>query len=42
QLRQITREYVEYYNNRRPYQSLDYKTPAEYYLGGYNQLPAVI
>jgi len=33
QLRQITRDYVEYYNNRRPHQSLDYKTPAEYYFG---------
>jgi len=27
------KEYVEYYNNRRPHQSLDYKTPAEYYFG---------
>ncbi|UZQ84902.1 IS3 family transposase [Thermoclostridium stercorarium] len=42
QLRQITREYVEYYNNRRPHQSLDYKTPAEYYFGGCKQLPAVV
>jgi putative transposase len=42
QLRQITRDYVEYYNNRRPHQSLDYKTPAEYYFGGYKQLQAVV
>ena len=42
QLRQITREYVEYYNNWRPHQSLDYKTPAEYYFGGYDQLLAVV
>ena len=42
QLRQITREYVEYYNNRRPHQSLDYKTTAEYYFGGCKQLPAVV
>jgi len=25
QLRQITKEYVEHYNHRRPHQSLDYK-----------------
>ena len=42
QLWQITREYVEYYNSRRPHQSLDYKTPAEYYFGGCKQLPAVV
>ncbi len=42
QLRRITREYVEYYNNQRPHQSLDYKTPAEYYFEGYNRLPAVV
>ncbi|MBA1336488.1 MAG: Mobile element protein [Firmicutes bacterium] len=42
QLRQITQEYVEYYNNRRPHQSLGYKTPAEYYFGGCQQLPAVV
>ncbi|ALX09648.1 putative transposase [Acetivibrio thermocellus AD2] len=42
QLRQITKEYVEHYNHRRPHQSLDYKTPAEYYFGGYDQLLAVV
>ncbi|SHJ37150.1 integrase core domain-containing protein, partial [Lutispora thermophila] len=42
QLRQITREYVEYYNNLRPHQSLDYRTPAEYYFGEYKQLQEVI
>jgi len=42
QLRQITREYVEYYNNWRPHQSLDYKTPAEYYFVGSKQFPAVV
>lgn len=26
-------DYFEYYNHRRPHQSLDYKTPAEVYLG---------
>lgn len=33
QLKKITREYIEYYNNVRPHESLDYKTPAEYYYG---------
>ncbi|MEG6571577.1 IS3 family transposase [[Clostridium] cellulosi] len=42
QLRQITREYIEYYNNWRPHQSLDYKTPAEYYFGNYKQLQEVV
>jgi len=42
QLRQITKEYVEHYNHRRPHQSLDYKTSAEYYFGGYDQLLAVV
>ena len=42
QLRQITKEYVEHYNYRRPHQSLHYKTPAKYYFGGYNQLLAVV
>jgi len=40
QLRQITQAYIEYYNNKRPHQSLDYKTPAEYYFGSSEQLPA--
>ena len=41
QLRNITQEYLEHYNNRRPHESLDYKTPAEYYFGS-GQLTAVI
>lgn len=32
QLREITQEYIEHYNNRRPHQSLDYSTPAECYF----------
>lgn len=42
QLRHITQEYIEYYNNKRPHQSLDDRTPAEYYYGTCNMLtPAV-
>jgi putative transposase len=33
QLRQITNNYIEHYNNRRPHQSLAYSTPAEFYYG---------
>jgi putative transposase len=33
QLRKITQEYIEYYNNKRPHQSLGNMTPAEYYYG---------
>lgn len=33
QLKHITREYMEYYNNVRPHESLGYKTPADYYNG---------
>ena len=33
QLRKIVKEYIEYYNSQRPHQSLDYKTPSEYYAG---------
>lgn len=32
QLRQITQEYIVYYNNKRPHQSLGYKTPVDYHL----------
>ena len=28
------RQYFDYYNNERPHQSLDYKTPAEVYSSG--------
>lgn len=32
QLKKISQEYVEHYNNNRPHQSLKYKTPADYYF----------
>jgi len=32
----------KYDYHRRPHQSLDYKTSAEYYFGGYDQLLAVV
>jgi len=38
QLKKITREYIEYYNNVRPHESLDYKTPAERYYEGSQKL----
>jgi putative transposase len=41
QLRDITKEYIEYYNNKRPHQSLEYKTPAEYYNSRV-QLPSAV
>ncbi|MEI5987316.1 IS3 family transposase [Dehalobacter restrictus] len=41
QLRQITKEYIDYYNSDRPHQSLGYKTPAEYYYGEEIRLKAV-
>jgi putative transposase len=41
QLRDITKEYVEHYNNKRPHQSLRYKTPAEYYNSCVQLLSAV-
>lgn len=31
--RQGLRKYLEFYNNERPHQSLDYRTPAEVYFG---------
>ena len=40
QLRKMIQEYIEYYNNKRPHQSLHYKTPAEYHFGDSEQLPA--
>ncbi len=33
QLKQITKEYVDYYNHVRPHESLSYKTPADSYYG---------
>ena len=42
QLRKITKEYIEYYNIKRPHQSLDYKTPSEYYFAVTELLPAVV
>ena len=32
QLRKMIREYIDYYNNARPHQSLKYRTPAHVYL----------
>jgi putative transposase len=40
QLRKMAQEYIEYYNNKRPHQSLHYMTPAEYHFGGSKQFPA--
>ena len=40
QLKQITMEYIDHYNSRRPHQSLNYKTPAQYYLNRGELLPA--
>lgn len=40
QLRKMTKEYIEYYNNLRPHQSLNYKTPAQLYLNSEDLLPA--
>lgn len=33
QLRQMTQEYIEYYNSKRPHQSLGYQTPIKFYYG---------
>ena len=33
QLKQITKEYVDYYNHVRPHESLSYETPAASYYG---------
>lgn len=32
QLKRMTQEYIEYYNRKRPHQSLDYRISADYYL----------
>jgi putative transposase len=42
QLKNITREYMEHYNDKRPHQSLDYRTPAYYYFGCLTQLPIAV
>lgn len=42
QLKKITKEYIEYYNNERPHQSLDDRTPAEFYYGLKNQLATAV
>ena len=42
QLKRITNEYVEHYNNKRPHQSLGDMTPVDYYYGKVESLtPAV-
>ena len=42
QLRKITNDYIEYYNNKRPHQSLGYITPSDCYYGKSETLtPAV-
>jgi len=33
ELKEVTKEWVEYYNSERPHQSLGYKTPDEVYYG---------
>ncbi|HQO42658.1 MAG TPA: IS3 family transposase, partial [Bacillota bacterium] len=42
QLRKITQEYMEHYNYKRPHQSLDDITPAEFYFGILNQYPKAV
>ncbi len=34
ELKQAIIDYIDFYNHRRRHQSLDYKTPAQIYLGG--------
>ncbi|RLD67313.1 MAG: hypothetical protein DRI84_02785 [Bacteroidetes bacterium] len=31
ELYRISKEFIEYYNNERPHESLDYKSPTNYY-----------
>ena len=39
ELKEKTKQLVEYYNRERPHQSLDYKTPDEvYYAKEYNKV----
>ena len=42
QLKEITREYIEDYNNSRPHESLGYETPSERYYGNRDKLPAAV
>jgi len=42
QLKELTREYVEHYNNARPHESLGYETPSERYYGNRDKLPAAV
>lgn len=42
QLKKITQEYVEYYNNERPHQSLNDRTPAEFYHGLESKLATAV
>lgn len=41
-LRKITKEYINHYNNNRPHQSLAYEIPANYYYGRCKQLPTAV
>ena len=42
ELKKITKEYIEYYNNIRPHESLNYRTPSEYYYKHFRELEEVI
>jgi len=42
QLRKMTQEYIEHYNNKRSHQSLDYKTPADRYYGLSTNMSAAV
>lgn len=39
QLRKIIQEYIDYYNNKRPHQSLGYRKPVDFFSRGKEQLP---
>lgn len=41
-LRKMIKEYIDYYNTKRPHQSLGYKTPSEYYYAGNELLPYAV
>ena len=42
QTRQSISDYLEYYNERRPHQALNYQTPATVYAGTGVELSAII